>query len=145
MRFNLYQYDLGKSSGSEGDGSDGISLGSENGYGVDIGFQGSLNDRYYIAYYLQNIYASNIGYGLGIDLPQSISIGLSYRPYDALLTSFDINQLSGHTVQEIRFGIEYILSNNWILRTGIQNNPNRFSVGFEYNLFDICKIMYRYI
>ena len=79
---------------------------------------------------------------MGIDLPQSISIGLSYRPYDALLTSFDINQLSGHTVQEIRFGIEYILSNNWILRTGIQNNPNRFSVGFEYNLFDICKISY---
>ena len=71
-----------------------------------------------------------------------MSIGLSYRPYEDLLTSFDINQLSGHTDQEVRFGIEYILSDNWILRTGIQNNPNRFSIGFEYNLFDFGNISY---
>ena len=142
LRFNLYQYDLGQSSGSEGDGSNGIMLGSDNGYGLDFGFQGSLNDRYYIAYYLQNIYSSNIGYGLGSELPTSMSIGLSYRPYEDLLTSFDINQLSGHTDQEVRIGIEYLLSDNWILRTGIQNNPNRFSIGFEYNLFDFGNISY---
>ena len=142
LRFNLYQYDLGHSSGSEGDGSNGIALESDNGYGLDFGFQGSLNNKYYIAYYLQNIFASNVGYGLGSELPASMSIGLSYLPYEGLLTSFDINQLSGHTNQEVRIGIEYILSNSWILRTGIQSNPNRFSIGFEYNLFDFGNISY---
>ena len=142
LRFNLYQYSAGQSSGSEGDGSDGVILGSDYGYGLDFGFQGALNNRYYIAYYLKNIFASNIGYGLNSELPASMSIGLSYRPYEGLLTSLDINQLYGHTDQEVRFGIEYQLSNVWILRTGIQNNPNRFSVGFECKLFDLGKISY---
>ena len=91
---------------------------------------------------LQNISSSNIGYGLGSELPTSMSIGISYRPYKDLLTSFDINQLSGHNDNEVRIGIEYILSDNLILRQGIQLNPNRFSIGFEYNLFDLGYICY---
>lgn len=141
LRFNLYQYDFGRSSGLEGDGSNGILLGSGNGHGIDIGFQGSLNNRYYIAYYLQNIYSGNIG-GLGSQLPQSISIGLSYKPYDDLLTSFDINQLSGSSNQEVRFGIEYLLSNQWTLRAGIQSNSNRFSTGFVYTIPNLGSISY---
>jgi len=138
IRLNLYQYNLGQSSGMEGDGSLGSSLGSDSGFGVDIGFQGVLHNKYYIAYYLQNINSPSIGYGLGTDLPKSISIGLSYRPYEDLLTSLDFNQLSGHTDSEIRFGIEYIITENLVLRTGIQSNPNRFSGGFAYQ-FPILK------
>ena len=84
------------SSGIEGDGSSGISLGNHLGFGVDIGFQGILHDKYYIAYYLQNIGSTNMSSDLSSDLPKSMSIGLSYRPYPDLLTSLDINQLSGH-------------------------------------------------
>ena len=138
IRLNLYQYNLGNSAGAEGDGTSGYSLGSAFGYGVDIGFQGVLHNKYYIAYYLQNINSPSIGYGLGTDLPKSISIGLSYRPYEDLLTSLDVNQLSGHTDSEIRFGIEYIITENLVLRTGIQSNPNRFSGGFAYQ-FPILK------
>ena len=144
MRFNLYQYDLGESAGSEGDGSLGSSLGSELGFGLDIGFQGVLHQKYYIAYYLQNINSPSMGSGLGSDLPKSISIGLSYRPYKDLLTSLDFNQLSGHSDSEIRFGIEYIVTNNLILRTGIQMNPNRFSSGFVYNISNL-DIAYSFI
>ena len=135
VRFNLYQYDLGQSSGMEGDGSSGSSLGSGSTIGLDIGFQGNLHEKYYIAYYLQNINSPSIGQGLGNALPKSISIGLSYRPYDDLLTSLDFNQLSGHMDSEIRFGMEYMIMDNLILRTGIQTNPNRFSAGFLYNVF----------
>ena len=135
VRFNLYQYDLGQSSGMEGDGSSGSSLGSGSAIGLDIGFQGNLHEKYYIAYYLQNINSPIIGQGLGNALPKSISIGLSYRPYDDLLTSLDFNQLSGHMDSEIRFGMEYMIMDNLILRAGIQTNPNRFSAGFSYNVF----------
>ena len=144
IRFNLYQYNLGYSSGLEGDGSSGYSLGSYSGFGVDIGFQGVLYNKYYIAYYLQNINSPNIGYGVGSDLPKSISIGLSYRPYEELLTSLDFNQLSGHTDSEIRFGIEHTITDDLILRVGIQNNPNRFSAGFAYNIFN-TEIAYSFI
>ena len=89
FRLNFYQFNLGSSSGTFGI-DDGVSLGKSNGYGLDIGFQGILNQKFYIAYYMQNIVSSNIGLGLGNNLPQTLSIGLSYKPYEDLLTSFDI-------------------------------------------------------
>ena len=77
IRLNLYQYNLGNSAGAEGDGTLGSSLGSNFGYGVDIRIQGVLHDKYYIAYYLQNINSPSVGFSLGTDLPKTISIGLS--------------------------------------------------------------------
>ena len=55
LRFNFYSYDFGESAGTEGDGSNGINLGSSNASGFDIGFQGVLNKKYYVAYYIKNI------------------------------------------------------------------------------------------
>jgi|TARA_B110000467_G_C18322362_1_gene486351 hypothetical protein len=138
-RINIYDYNLGMSSGIDGDGSLGSDLGSGQSYGFDIGFQGVLNSRYYIAYYLQNINSPTLGRGVGNHLPKSITIGLSYRPYNDLLTSLDVHQLSGNNTSEVRFGIEYFLNKSLILRTGIQSNPNRFSSGLSYKLtnFDI--------
>ncbi len=136
FRFNFYQLNLGESSGISGDGSDGFTLGNTSGYGIDLGFQGILNNRFFIAYYMQNIISTDMGYGLGNDLPKTLSIGLSYKPYEDLLTSFDINQMAGKPDQEIRFGIEYYLSDVWTLRSGIQNNPNRFSFGLEYKFLE---------
>ena len=48
LRFNFYSYDFGESAGTEGDGSNGINLGSSNASGFDIGFQGVLNKKYYV-------------------------------------------------------------------------------------------------
>ena len=146
LRFNFYQYKFGQSAGPEGDGSIGSSnLGQGSGYGLDVGLQGSLNNRFYIAYYLQNIYSNTIGYGLGVDLPNSFSIGISYLPYEDLLTSLDINQMSGNINQEVRFGIEYILFDYLTIRAGIQNNPNRFSGGFAYKVDGLGDLSYGFI
>jgi len=53
-------------------------------------------------------------------------------PYKDLITSLDINQISGSLDSEIRFGIEYKLMESFTIRTGLQSNPNRFSGGFEF-------------
>ena len=135
VRLNFYRYHLGDSAGTEGDGSLGEDLGSGGAKGLDLGFQGVLNNKYYIAYHLQNINSFIQSSSLGSDLPQSFSIGLSYRPYEDLLTSLDFNQLSGYSESEIRFGIEYLVMDLLIIRAGVQNNSNRFSGGFEYSGF----------
>ena len=132
VRLNSYNYKFGKTAGTEGDGSNGMSLGSGSAAGFDIGFQGVLNKKYFIAYYLQNIISYSEGSNLGQNLPETISIGISYLPYKDLTTSLDINQLSGNTDSEIRFGIEYKLMESLTIRTGLQSNPNRFSGGFEF-------------
>ena len=145
FRFNMYNYDFGKSAGTEGDGSNGIDLGSGTALGADLGFQGVLNDKYYVGYYLQNIYSYIEDSNLGSSLPQTFSLGLSYRPYQDLLTSLDINQLSGHKNSEIRFGIEYKLMESFTIRTGLQSNPNRFSGGFEFSGIDKLDIAYSFL
>ena len=133
LRLNFYQYELGMSSGIDGDGSSGANLGDGTSSGIDFGFQGSLHDKYYIAYYFQNINSSLITKNLGNDLPRTMSVGLSYRPYDDLLTSLEMKQLLGYENQQISFGIEYYLLQNFVIRTGVQSNSNRFSGGFEYH------------
>lgn len=145
IRYNIYHYDFGKSAGTEGDGSNGINLGSGAANGVDLGFQGILNDKYYVGYYLQNIFSYIEDSNLGVSLPKTFSIGLSYRPYSDLLTSMDINQVSGHPNSEIRFGIEYKLMESFTIRTGLQSNPNRFSGGFQYSGIDKLDIEYSFI
>ena len=44
----------------------------------------------------------------------------------------------------LRFGIEYILLDSFLLRAGIQSNPNRFSAGFVYTIFNF-DIAYSFI
>ena len=144
LRLNFYEYELGISSGIDGDGSSGVSLGNGTSTGIDFGFQGSLHDKYYIAYYFQNINSSLITKNLGNDLPRTMSVGLSYRPYDNLLTSLEMKQLLGYENQQISFGIEYYLLQNFVIRTGVQSNSNRFSGGFEYH-FSRLKFAYGFI
>tara|TARA_Y100001936_G_scaffold220367_1_gene234459 strand:- start:282 stop:1133 length:852 start_codon:yes stop_codon:yes gene_type:complete len=132
LRLNLYNYEFGQSAGTQGDGSNGVNLGTGNASGIDIGFQGILNKKYYIAYYIKNISTYIEGSNLGESLPKNFSIGLSYLPYKDLITSLDINQISGSLDSEIRFGIEYKLMESFTIRTGLQSNPNRFSGGFEF-------------
>ena len=145
IRFNIFSYDFGQTAGTAGDGSNGIDTGSGIASGVDIGFQGVLNNKYYVGYYLQNVFRYIEDTNLGSSLPQTFSIGLSYRPYEDLLTSLDINQLSGHINQEIRLGIEYKIMDSFIIRTGLQSNPNRFSGGFQYSLIDNIDISYSFL
>ena len=140
LRFNFYSYDFGESAGTEGDGSNGINLGSSNASGFDIGFQGVLNKKYYVAYYIKNISSYIEGSSLGLNLPKTMSIGLSYLPYKDLVTSLDINQLSGNKDSEIRFGIEYKLMESFKIRTGLQSNPNRFSAGFEFGNIKLANL-----
>ncbi|OUT37372.1 MAG: hypothetical protein CBB66_06860 [bacterium TMED6] len=145
IRFNIFSYDFGQTAGTAGDGSNGIDIGSGIASGVDIGFQGVLNNKYYVGYYLQNVFRYIEDTNLGSSLPQTFSIGLSYRPYEDLLTSLDINQLSGHINQEIRLGIEYKIMDSFTIRTGLQSNPNRFSGGFQYSLIDNIDISYSFL
>ena len=150
LRFNLYNYEFGQSAGTEGDGSNGMNLGSGSASGIDVGFQGVLNKKYYVAYYIKNITSYIEGSNLGLSLPETMSIGLSYLPYKDLTTSLDINQLSGNLDSEIRFGIEYKLMESFTIRTGLQSNPNRFSGGFEFgniklaNLYS-CNFSYSFL
>ena len=94
---------------TEGDGSNGMSLGSGSATGFDIGFQGVLNKKYFVAYYLQNIISYSEGSNLGQNLPETISIGISYLPYKDLTTSLDINRYLEIKIQKL----DSVLNGQW--------------------------------
>ncbi len=117
----------------------GLELGSATIMGVDVGFQASVYSRTFIGVYFMNINAPQVGEFAKHDLPQRITAGISYRPYDGVTTSLDFNRLLGSQETEVWGGAEFQTLDFLFFRFGGTTNPNRFSfgVGFLVEKFKI--------
>ena len=130
---HFMNWDLGQSAGVSGDGSDGINLGSDNTVGVDIGLQASLREKYRVGIFIKNINQPQIGKGLSAQpLARRLSIGTSYYPIDGVMTSLVLDRLLGGSIQ-IKYGMQYKLSNIITMNIGAQSNPNRLGAGVDIN------------
>jgi hypothetical protein len=112
----------------------GVDLGSENALGIDIGFQAKLRDRTTAGIFAKNINAPTMGDPVQSDLPQRVSGGVAYRPYDGVITVAEMEKELG---QEVQFhgGVEFRVVEPLTLRFGAQTKPNLFDVGvgLEYS------------
>ena len=128
---HFMNWDLGKSAGASGDGTDGINLGSDNTVGLNIGLQASLRKKYRVGVFIKNINQPQIGKGLSAQpLARRLSIGTSYYPIDGVMTSLVLDRLLGSSIQ-IKYGMQYKLSNIISMNVGAQSNPNRLGTGIE--------------
>lgn len=103
-------------------------LGSENTYGFNVGVLAILHSRTRLGFTMVNINKPNIGSENEHDLPQRLAAGISYIPYQGVVTSFDVKK-SYTGDSEYRFGVEAELHPMLTLRTGIRNNPAQYSFG----------------
>lgn len=129
IRLNAYSLEFGDG------GSDMYHLedfGSTTEFGIDIAFLGTLYNRTSIGFVLNNINYPSFGDGEIDEMPMSAVIGLAYKPYDRVTTSFDIEQRKEQTT--FRSGVEYRIIDNLFLRTGIQMNPNLLTGGFAVKI-----------
>ena len=134
---HFMDWDLGKSAGISGDGSDGIELGSDNTIGIDIGLQAALREKYRVGVFIKNFNQPQIGEGLSAQpLARRLSIGTSYYPIDGVMTSLVLDRLLGGNIQ-IKYGMQYKLSNIITMNIGAQSNPNRLGIGLDLNLSGI--------
>jgi len=118
---NLYHLKFGQS-------VTGIPMGKENTFGVDIGGLAILHNRTRIAFAVKNINNPSVGEDLEEDIPQYLTIGFAYDPYDDVTTEINLKQkFSDET--EVHFGIEYEMFENFWLRTGASTYPNSISGG----------------
>ena len=139
-----YSIEYGNSAGPSGDGSDGISLGALNTFGLDISFLGSLGDRIRAGAKAFNINSPSLGNANNATrLPQRAQIGLAYSPYDLVWTTVALNKSVGHSTN-FSSGFSYEISKRFILRSGMQTSPNRFSSGFEFH-FKNVNVSYGFI
>jgi len=131
---NLIRWDLGRSAGVSGDGSDGLLLGSLQSFTFDLGIQASLRGRYRFGATIKNFNSGMIGSGLSAQpLPRRIDLGVSYFPIRNLETSVSLQRLLGQNDLQIKGAIQYKLYHFFTLRMGLQANPNRFASGFSIN------------
>ncbi|MFH1852068.1 MAG: conjugal transfer protein TraF [Candidatus Neomarinimicrobiota bacterium] len=129
---NYYTWDLGRSAGLSGDGSDGFAAASGSAFGLDVGLVAVLRNKHRVGAYLKNINSPEIGSGASTSyLPRRMNIGIAYVPFDRLVTSLNLDRLLGANQIIINGGFQYGLNDWVILRLGVQSNPNRFGGGME--------------
>jgi len=132
---NFVQWDLGKSAGVSGDGSDGLELGNVNSITIDFGVLASLREKYRFGVFLKNINSGALGKGITRQvLPRRINTGITYMPMTGLATSIVSEHLLGRDDMQIKAAIRYNLNSILEIYTGAQSNPNRFGLGFTIKL-----------
>ena len=134
---NYFQWDLGKSAGMAGDGSDGYDLGKLNSITFDLGLIASLREKYRCGVYLKNINSGSIGSGITRTiLPRRLNVGVNYLPTSSLSTSISMERLLGNTDIQIKGGLNYSLNSMINLMMGLQANPNRFGLGAKFKFMN---------
>jgi len=127
---NFVQWDLEKSAGVSGDGSDGLELGTVNAVTVDFGVLASLREKYRFGMFLKNINSGALGKGITRQvLPRRINAGITYMPMAGLATSIVSEHLLGRDDMQIKGAIKYTLNPHIKIYAGAQSNPNRFGLG----------------
>ena len=132
---NLVQWDMAKSAGISGDGSDGIELGSVNAVTVDLGVLASLRKKYRFGVFLKNINSGAVGKGMTRQvLPRRINAGITYIPIVGLSTSIVSEYLLERDNLQIKSAVRYNLNSYLEIYVGAQSNPNRFGVGTTFKI-----------
>lgn len=106
----------------------GLDLGSATAVGLDLGFTARLRDRTTAGVYFTNVNNPEIGDPVATDLPQRVSGGFAYRPYEGVITTAGVEKQLGEDVQ-FRGGMEFQIVDELALRFGASSKPNLFDVG----------------
>ena len=111
-------------------------LGHETAVGLNAGIIAVLHQRTRLGIMLTNINRPRLGDGEKHDIPQMLAVGLSYIPYQGVITSVDLKKnFEGST--ELRTGVEVELHPMFTLRMGVRNNPASYSFGAGFNVVGV--------
>lgn len=106
----------------------GEDLGSANAFGLDFGVLGTLRDRTRFGFFVKNWNNPKMGDPDAEDLPQWFTAGVAYSPYGGVETAIELQKQDNEDLRGC-FGLEFAIADNLTLRGGLQNEPNRLSLG----------------
>jgi hypothetical protein len=126
--FNLYHLQIGEDDEYEDN--------KQATFGINLGAIATLHTRTKIGFTFYNINNPVVGKDNSHELPQRIAMGISYLPYTDVTTTFELKKsLDGDT--EIHAGAEVTVLEMLTFRLGARNNPDSFSAGASFDLFNI--------
>jgi hypothetical protein len=120
--WSLQVYELGY-----GESITGIDPGHAGAVGLNLGAVAVVRERTRLGVHVANVNHPRIGVD-GEDLPQRVSVGISYAPYSGVETVFDLDQSLGHAPR-YRAGTELEVAEFLALRAGLRTEPNVVSAG----------------
>jgi hypothetical protein len=111
-------------------------FGNQSTAGINIGLQAILHTRTQIGMAVYNLNNPTLGLDNSHELPRRMAFGISYQPYTDVFTNIELKKaLDGDT--EIHMGTEILLYEIFTLRFGARTNPNSFSAGARFDIFNV--------
>jgi hypothetical protein len=111
-------------------------FGEQPSFGLNLGAIAVLHQRTRIGFAVNNINNPKLGEDNRHDLPQKMSIGIAYEPYQNITTIFELRK-SVDDDTEIHTGAEVTVFDILALRFGVRNNPASYSAGAGFQIYDI--------
>ncbi len=115
-----------------GETTSGIDPGNDSCLGIDLGLLVTVHKRTKLGVMIKNLNNPQIGIDEE-ELAQRVIAGVSYQPYDGVITTFEFDNELGQDVQ-YHGGIEFYPASGFALRAGIVTYPNKLTGGFGYTL-----------
>lgn len=114
----------------------------ESAIGIDLGAMALLHGRTKFAFAATNINKAKMGKENQIDLPNRLSLGVSYTPYDRVTTSVEVRK---DFAKETEFmgGVEARVFEPLALRFGVHQNPATYNAGASFYVENV-EIDYSY-
>jgi len=125
---NLYSMELGET-------ISGLDPGSDNALGIDLGMALTVHKRTHIGFQIKNLNNPTIGLDVE-ELRRRLVAGVSYEPYEGVITTFEFANELGEDVQ-YRGGLEMMLVPGFALRGGVATGPNLLTGGFGYTFENV--------
>jgi hypothetical protein len=125
--------------------SENSEYGRASALGLDLGALASISSKFRLGIMATNLNSPRLG-NCSENLAQIIRLGAAFQPLSGYIISIDFHlPMSAIIVDpEIRAGFEVLLGRNFVLRTGIENEPTRFTAGFGFR-WEIFRIDYAFL
>lgn len=124
---NMFRAEFGTTVSDDEPGDDTV-------VGVDVGLMVSLHKRTRLGFKVYNLNNPDIGLD-NEELGRRLIAGISYEPYDGVITTFEFDNELG---QELQYhgGVAMTVIEGFQLRAGIGTNPSKLTGGFGYTFED---------
>lgn len=111
-------------------------FGDQPAFGINLGVLASIHQRTQIGFTFTNLNNPAVGEESEHDLPQKMSMGISYHPYTDVVTSLELKKTMNSRT-EVHAGTEVKVTDMLYLRCGVRNEPTSYSLGARFNLYNI--------
>lgn len=99
-------------------------------FGADVGMLMEVYRRWRMGFFFRNLNSPSIGETFHYALPEEISLGIAYAPFENVITLLDFEKQFGYEIN-VKMGTEVVIVDELlVLRGGVETEPVDFSLGF---------------